>query len=417
MTKERKNPSEPRKDRTVVERGYFHTGNSGISISMVEESENYDWDEQDRSWYNHYLEIRHSAFGAGTSVRTPIAGPTMCDYYITAFTRLRDRMLADPLYRLPTVFERYNHPGLPDLDSRKKRSDDNYRIVDIENGLRREEVWSDEIVVDEYSTETRLMGHNYVDPKTEKFVKFVPFEGEVVTGSSGCGGSPVYFKEAIGKPVAEAKNVADEAIRKLKIAAGIEKPAKPFDDKRIEGLRATMTEGQKKLGEKIIESIKTGNTITSATVTHETQQESWLQMRTTGKVSESDEDIAAIDKAIAETVENIVEANGLPVEVKIERPILSVKTPEKGSLKSMVEGPFEGETRLLKTKDIVRAIQWMRDHDSFGTISYGGTNVRAEEIELPGLIADSMSNPDAESKLWVSLTTIIAAAEFTRQFG
>lgn len=406
MTKERKNPSEPRKDRTVVERGYFHTGNSGISISMVEESENYDWDEQDRSWYNHYLEIRHSAFGAGTSVRTPIAGPTMCDYYITAFTRLRDRMLADPLYRLPTVFERYNHPGLPDLDNRKKRSDDNYRIVDIENGLRREEVWSEEIVVDEYSTETRLMGHNYVDPKTEKFVKFVPFEGEVVTGSGSCGGGPVYFKEAIGKPVAEAKNVADEAIRKLKIAAGIDKPAKPLDEKRIEGFRATMTEGQKKLGEKISDSIKSGTTITSAAVT-------------SGEVSEPDE--AALDKAIAETIENIVEANGLPVEVKIERPVLSVKTPEKpeqGSLKSMIEGPFEGETRMLKVKDMVRAIQWMRDHDPFGTISfYNGSNLRAEEIELPGLIADSMSHPDAESKMWVSLTTIIAAAEFARQFG
>jgi hypothetical protein len=342
----------------------------------------------------------------------------MCDYYINAFTRLRDRMLTDPLYRIPSVFERYNHPALPATSVGKKRSDDNYRIVDIENGLRREEVWSDEIVVSEYSTETRLMGHNYVDPKTEKFVKFVPFEGEIVTGSGACGGTPVYFKEAIGKPVAEAKKVADEAIRKLKIAAGIEKPDPKSDieqkiadavirrhfqdpssaaltDIEIEKLKANVaSEAPDVLLNKITESIKTGSTITSATVT-------------TGEVSE---DVDALDRAIAETVE-------APVEVKIERPILSVKTPEKGSLKSTLEGPFEGETRLLKLKDIVRAIQWMRDHDFYGTISYGGQKLRAEEIDLPGLIADSMSNPEGESKLWVSLTSVEAAREFARLFG
>jgi hypothetical protein len=210
---ERKNRAPARHKRLTVERGYFHTGNSGISVSMIEETENYDWDEQDRDWYNHHLEVRHSAFGAGSVFRTPIAGPAMCDYYIEAFTRLRDRMLSDPDYRIPSPFERYGDTDIERASGKHKqkhdrRSNDDHRIVDIANGLRREEVWSPDIVTGEKTSETRLLGHNYVDQETEKVVNYVAFGGRVVRDTSGVA---TYRAEDIGKTVEQALADADAA--------------------------------------------------------------------------------------------------------------------------------------------------------------------------------------------------------------
>ena len=209
----KRNPAPAREDRLVVERGYFHTGNSGISIKMIEEVENYDWDEQDRNWYHHHLEISHGAFGANSSFRTPIAGPAMCQYYIDAFTRLRDRMVADPKYRIPHPFERYRYEQVPTTHDHKlvngnRYSSETYRIVDIMDGLKREEVWSAEIVMSEWSTEKRILGHNLID-RDGNIVRFEPFLSEVSHGS-GCDsgestGDGPYRREDIGKPVSEVK--------------------------------------------------------------------------------------------------------------------------------------------------------------------------------------------------------------------
>lgn len=153
MTRKRKNPNPARKDRKVVERGYFHTGNSGISISMIEQVQNYDWDERDRNYYEHTLEIRHSAFGAGTVIQTPIAGPLMCDYYIEAFERLKARMLGRPDYSVGHPFDSYE-PNKPN---------DRARIVDIAYGMKREAVWSPEFITGPNSTTTTLLGFVYRD--------------------------------------------------------------------------------------------------------------------------------------------------------------------------------------------------------------------------------------------------------------
>ncbi len=201
--KKRKNPAPARERRTVVERGHFATGNSGINITMIEEVENYDWDEQDRDWYQHHLEIRHSAFGAGSSFRTPIAGPAMCQYYIEAFTRLRDRMVSDPKYRIPHPFERYGYGDVPTTMDKKKwnRSSDTHRIADIVNGMKREAVWSPEIVVSENASETRLLGYNIINDEGE-IVSFETLDSEPIYGAyaSSTGESSGIFKKSdIGK--------------------------------------------------------------------------------------------------------------------------------------------------------------------------------------------------------------------------
>lgn len=185
MTKRNKNTVTSK----VAESAYFHTGNSGVTISMKEITTTHTEYDTRR---NYRLEVKHGAHGAYSSFDAPLGSVHMVDWMIDALTRLRDRMGAHG-FDAEYAFE-YAQRG---------KADD---YVTIRDGLRREDVWR-ETVTSVWGTESRVVAYQYFDGDT--LVMTEPASSTRTMGSECCGtnGTPRYKPEDIGKEVVNGKVV------------------------------------------------------------------------------------------------------------------------------------------------------------------------------------------------------------------
>ena len=152
----------------VLEEGYFHSGNSGMSIRVVEIPEN-------KYGHRFRLESNHGAFGEYSKHSAPLT-LEMVDYLLGALSRARVRMQKAPQRTYP-VFEAYKVPQ---------------RHLQVVDGLTVEAVYSDTIQIDSNTTEIVLLGFNHIDPGTKEIVKFEKYDGpKHAFTSSSCGSEEI----------------------------------------------------------------------------------------------------------------------------------------------------------------------------------------------------------------------------------
>ena len=72
----------------TLEEAYFHTGNSGITLSI----DKIDWRDNVDPCYR--LMVNHSAYGTYTEVSLPLGSIDMVDYLIEALGRTKNHMTA-----------------------------------------------------------------------------------------------------------------------------------------------------------------------------------------------------------------------------------------------------------------------------------------------------------------------------------
>lgn len=204
----------------VVEEGYFHTGNSGVTIRIIETIDEYLYhdgrrDDRPSRYYTYRLETQHGAHGTYSRVSTPLGCPAMIDYYIEALTRAKARMLGYSDYRPEHAFEDYFVPetGLEDSNGSFERYPGRslHRVVQRKNGMKCQEVWTPETITSTSSTESIFLGHNLVDDDGE-IVAFEAYKGPKISRGGGSS-HPIYPAEAVGQTV-EAWKATQEKVEK-----------------------------------------------------------------------------------------------------------------------------------------------------------------------------------------------------------
>ncbi len=185
-----------------IEELYFHTGNSGLTVRILETKTQYASPEELESEqvlsysgdvnYKHKLEFIHGASGHSSTLSVPLLHPEMVDFQIEMLTRLRARMDNLEAYK-----PFYHSPHKPDFS----------RVVQCKDGLELREVWSEEIVTSQNSSSTMLLGFDLLD--AGRRVGFEPYAGPEKTRGSASSGSygPLYSLEDIGKPVAQVQKL------------------------------------------------------------------------------------------------------------------------------------------------------------------------------------------------------------------
>jgi hypothetical protein len=131
--------------QNTIEAAYFHTGNSGVTVS-IDRSEkiNRAGDHVDE---DYRLKVVHSAHGASTEVSFPLGSDHMVDYLIEALTRVREKMIKGEFKgNLAFMYGRE-----PCVDA----------YVTVINGLRREPVF--ESHEQDGSTVTRIVAFKFYD--------------------------------------------------------------------------------------------------------------------------------------------------------------------------------------------------------------------------------------------------------------
>ncbi len=124
------------------------------------------------------FEITHSSPNGYSTASFPLANYAVIDAMVGALARTRDAMLTGPITEAASPRRVYRG---------------------VEGGAKLEEVWSEEMVVSRYSTETTLLGWRKKSDDGETFIPWDPLDGPAPTSGSS-GSSPSYSVEDIGKP-------------------------------------------------------------------------------------------------------------------------------------------------------------------------------------------------------------------------
>jgi hypothetical protein len=134
--------------KRTLEEGYFHTGNSGVTIKMEEHESKYtcEGDDNVRTYLNYRFSLSHAAFGSSTNVNFPLGSEQMVLYLIEALTRVRQHML-DNDFKGEYAFE---------------HSDTAQTCPSIINGLTRE-LLTKTTVTGKHSDETKTIGFVWKD--------------------------------------------------------------------------------------------------------------------------------------------------------------------------------------------------------------------------------------------------------------
>lgn len=158
----------------LLEQAYFHTGNSGITVEV----------QKDKNEY--FLTITHGAHGHRSQFRTPILDETQAEVMAGIFARTTTAMIEDreagTLQESPVAGSRRRPDG-------------------VRNGVRYDPEYR-EYVLDQYSTQTVLIGYQVTDATTNKFIRYDLFWDDwiVSMGEGSCEtGEPPYTKEQVGK--------------------------------------------------------------------------------------------------------------------------------------------------------------------------------------------------------------------------
>lgn len=178
---------------TTREEGYFHSGNSGLTIRITEQCtasipeggtvEDILFELWDHSYR---YETVHGAHGESSRHSHPLT-LDMVNFLLSALTNIKGRM--ESVQRAETAFD---------------HNTELWRSVRYQNGFQVEEVWSSYYITSQYSNASKLLGHRYFDPETPAGERlqatFVKWTGpEVARGGGSSGGNPLYDSEDIGK--------------------------------------------------------------------------------------------------------------------------------------------------------------------------------------------------------------------------
>lgn len=207
----RRHPYPPR----TREEGYFHSGNSGLTLRLIERQVDtreespspvkgsHELPEPDRiirSEYDYRFEARHGAHGAHSAFNIPLT-PEMCLYLSGALLRLHGRMtrLDGPsAYRDAEHSHHLNHV-LASTPFEKRGT----RTVTVINGCNREPAYAPTIVTSPYSTARLLLGYEHRNPITGEveFFERVDEDSDEGSGSGSSGGLPQYWPNELGMTV------------------------------------------------------------------------------------------------------------------------------------------------------------------------------------------------------------------------
>jgi len=143
--------------KIIREQGYFHTGNSGLTISITENKDKYS--------HNFRLECQHGAFGSYSKFSIPISGPNMIQYLIDALTNTKEYIEGLEEFTAEYAFqdESMTNPWIPVESEKIKIINDKSPRIDYENSLRiefeTEEIFSE----DGKSSERYIIAKKYFD--------------------------------------------------------------------------------------------------------------------------------------------------------------------------------------------------------------------------------------------------------------
>ena len=172
------------KKTTILEELHFDSGNSGMTLTILEKRRGYDPNQTD-----YRLEIRHGAFGQDSVLSFPLGNAQMANYMADALARTANHMETQP------------HPGGKYLPFTRLSPD---MVLSIKGGLRRRNVYEHTIVTGPNSYGGHLLGLDWLD-EDDNIVEFEPLTRRRAGGASGTdgGGAAQFQDDEIGRPLAE----------------------------------------------------------------------------------------------------------------------------------------------------------------------------------------------------------------------
>lgn len=190
-------------ETTVIDSGYSHIANGGISMSTEQKTYTYPPIAKSKlkkifklkkspktskepnisNYYSLHLSMSNHGYSADFSI--PLGNLAMVEYLEKILSNVKDIMAKD-----------------------KNRTSEMCNVsVYFENGLIVEKVYGLEKVSGTNSTDQRIERIDYKDPKTGKVVKSKKVD---LPGTGSCGSSIRFRKEDIGKAVKDVKEIASE---------------------------------------------------------------------------------------------------------------------------------------------------------------------------------------------------------------
>lgn len=156
------------KTTKILESAYFHTGNSGMTFSILQNELTHG---NDNKTLSYSLEVNHSSHGACSKFDMPIGSNDVCSYLIEALQRVQTHMNEN------NFTEEFSFAY-----GRQNNIED---YIKIKNGLKKEDITFD-ITFKNGDICSRTVGYNYIDDNGNvKFTEMLEIPKETFSGCSG----------------------------------------------------------------------------------------------------------------------------------------------------------------------------------------------------------------------------------------
>lgn len=179
----------------IIESGYFHTGNSGVTLAIKETSPSGEVVQNRDSGYRYRFSATHGAHGAHSNFEFPLGSQHMVEYLIHALMRVKHRMQ-----------EVEFHANDPFTISGRRSSDEYAEIV---SGMQREPIFK-EIVTGPNDTSLYLIGYKFFDDDGNVMCTTM-LKKAIERGGCGSGcdtdpePDPLYGPDDLGKEIIDGR--------------------------------------------------------------------------------------------------------------------------------------------------------------------------------------------------------------------